>query len=82
MSESEVIDILDLMLESIRMVQERFSKIGMPEDFVSTSDGVTLLDAISIRLQVIGESVKQIQKADISFLHPHAEIEWDKIARF
>ena len=60
MSESEVIDILDLMLESIRMVQERFSKIGMSEDFVSTSDGVTLLDAISIRLQVIGESVKQI----------------------
>jgi len=60
MSESEVIDILDLMLESICMVQERFSKIGMSEDFVSTSDGVTLLDAISIRLQVIGESVKQI----------------------
>ena len=82
MSESEVIDILDLMLEPIRMVQERFSKIGMSEDFVSTSDGVTLLDAISIRLQVIGESVKQIQKTDISFLHPHAEIEWDKIARF
>jgi len=82
MSEDEVIDILDLILESIGMVQGRFSKIGMSEDFVLTSDGVTLLDAISMRLQVIGESVKKIQKTDISFLHPHVEIEWDKIARF
>ena len=82
MSENEVADILDLILGSIRMVQERFSKIDISEDFVSTSGGVTLLDAICMRLQVIGESVKQIQKAANSFLHPHAEIEWDKIARF
>ena len=82
MSEDEIIDFLDLMLESIRIVQERFSKIGMPEDFVSTSDGVTLLDAISMRLQVIGESVKRIQKTELSFLNRYSEIEWDKIARF
>ncbi len=29
---------------------------------MSSSDGVTLLDSISMRLQVIGESVKLIQK--------------------
>jgi uncharacterized protein with HEPN domain len=31
---------------------------------------------------VIGESVKQMQKIDASFLRHHSEIEWDKIARF
>ncbi|MEA3360906.1 MAG: HepT-like ribonuclease domain-containing protein [Thermodesulfobacteriota bacterium] len=82
MSEDDIVDILNLMFESIRMVQDRFSKIGMSEDFVSTPNGVTLLDAISMRLQVIGESVKKIQKTDLAFLNRYAEIEWDKIARF
>ena len=82
MSEDEIIDTLDLMLDSISLVQERFKKIGEAEDFVLTSDGVTLLDAISMRLQVIGESVKRIQKMDPSLMHRYSEIEWDKIARF
>jgi uncharacterized protein with HEPN domain len=82
MPDDEIIDILDLMFESIHLVQERFSKIGKSEDFVSTSDGVTLLDAISMRLQVIGESVKRIEKKDLSILQRYGEIEWDKIARF
>jgi len=82
MSEDEIVDILDLLLESIILVRGRFSKIAEPEDFVSTSDGVTFLDAISMRLQVIGESVKRIQKKDLSLLNRYTEIEWDKIARF
>ncbi|MCF8143021.1 MAG: DUF86 domain-containing protein [Deltaproteobacteria bacterium] len=41
-----------------------------------------MLDAISMRLQVIGESVKRIQKKGSSLLSRFAEIEWDKIARF
>jgi len=82
MSEDEIVDILDLLLESIILVRGRFSKIAESEDFVSTSDGVTFLDAISMRLQVIGESVKRIQKKDLSLLNRYTEIEWDKIARF
>ena len=82
MSEDEIIDSLDLMAESIHLVQERFSRIRVPDDFALTPEGVTLLDAISMRLQVIGESVKQIQKTNPSFLQRYAKIEWDKIARF
>jgi len=82
MSEEEIVDILDLLLESIILVQERFSKITESEDFVSTWEGVTFLDAISMRLQVIGESVKRIQKKDLSLLNGYVEIEWDKIGRF
>jgi uncharacterized protein with HEPN domain len=82
MSEEEIVDVLDLCIESIALVQKRFAKISDSEDFVSTSDGVTLLDAVSMRLQVIGESVKRIQKKDLSLLNRYAEIEWEKIARF
>ena len=82
MSKDEIIDILDLIIESIHLVQERFSRIRVPDDFVLAQEGVTLLDAISMRLQVIGESVKRIEKTDLSLLQRYADIEWDKIARF
>jgi uncharacterized protein with HEPN domain len=82
MSKDQIIDNLDLMVQSIQLIQERFSKIREPDDFVLTPEGVTLLDAISMRLQVIGESVKQIQKTDPLFLKSHVEIEWEKISRF
>ena len=82
MSEDEIVDILDLLLESITLVQERFSKIAESENFVSMSERVTFLDAISMRLQVIGESVKRVQKKDSPLLNSYTEIEWDQIARF
>jgi len=82
MSDEETIDSLDLMAQSIDLVQDRFSKIHAPDDFVVTLEGVTLLDAISMRLQVIGESVKQILKTNPSFLEQYPEIEWERIARF
>jgi uncharacterized protein with HEPN domain len=82
MSKDEIIDNLDLMVQSIHLIQERFSKILVPDDFVLTPEGVILLDAISMRLQIIGESVKQMQKTNLLFLQRYTEVEWDKIARF
>ena len=82
MSEDEWVDMLDLILESIDLVRVRFAKISDSDDFVSTPDSVTLLDAIAMRLQVIGESVKRLQKKAPSLLGRYAGIEWGKIARF
>ena len=47
MHEEEIKDCLNLMLESIELIEMRFQKIGSPEDFVNTAEGVTFLDAIS-----------------------------------
>ncbi len=82
MHEEELFDYLELMLHSIELIESRFQKIRIPDDFVESSDGITFLDAISMRLQVIGESVRKTQKVDPSFLKRYSEIEWDKIARF
>ena len=56
MSEDEIADNLDLMVESIKLAQSRFLKILKADDFVGSTEGVTLLDAISMRLQVRGVS--------------------------
>ena len=82
MPNDEVADILDLMLESIELVEDRFAEIGPANEFVQSAAGVTLLDAIAMRLQVIGESVRKIQKIDASFLQGYPHVEWTKIGRF
>ena len=82
MPEEELLDILEMVKESVRLVQDRFEHIETPEDFCTSSEGTTLLDAIAMRLQVVGESIKQIQKLDAAFLNTYREVQWDKIARF
>ena len=82
MHEEEITDYLDMMLDSIKLIEIRFQKIHQPSEFVRSGDGITLLDAISMRLQVIGESVRKIQKISPSFLALNSDVEWDKIARF
>jgi uncharacterized protein with HEPN domain len=82
MPNGEIAVYFDLVRESINLIEERFSKIREPSDFVDSAEGVVLLDSISMRLQVIGESIRKIQKTDSSFLNRYPDIEWDKIARF
>lgn len=67
MPDEELLDILEMIEESIRLVEGRFGHIKTPEDFCASSEGTTFLDAIAMRLQVIGESVKQMQKLDPAF---------------
>ena len=73
---------IEFMLESVELVEKRFSGIRLAEDFVLSPDGVTLLDSITMRLQVIGEAVRKIQKLVPAFLQSYSDIEWDKLARF
>jgi len=50
MPENEVIDLLDFMMQSIHLIQERFSKINAPDEFILSSEGTTVLDSITMRL--------------------------------
>jgi hypothetical protein len=60
----EIADYLDLMLDSIALIESRFLKIDVADEFVLSSNGITFLDAISMRLQVVGELVRKVQKFD------------------
>ncbi len=74
-------DNLQIILESIVLIEHRFSKINSAEDLVSSEDGVLILDAIAMRLQVVGELLKKINKVDKSILENYPQIEWDNIMR-
>ena len=74
-------DNLQIILESIVLIGNRFFKINSADDLVSSEDGVLILDAIAMRLQVVGELLKKINKMDKSLLENYPKIEWDKIMR-
>ena len=74
-------DNLQVISESIVLIESRFSKINSADDLVSSEDGVLILDAIAMRLQIVGELLKKISKIDKSLLEHYPGIEWDKIMR-
>jgi len=76
-----VSDNLKIIVESIDLIEERFSKINLADEFVTSPEGVLLLDAISMRLQVIGETVKKIDKIEPSLFEMYPDVEWRKIMR-
>jgi uncharacterized protein with HEPN domain len=65
--------------ESLDLIQKRFSKISSYSDFIINEDGLEKLDSISMRLQVIGETLKKISNSSPYFLEKYDEIEWKKI---
>ena len=65
--------------ESITLIEKRFTAIEKADDFVSLDDGIDRLDAIAMRLQVIGEELKRVDKINNNFLKKYPQIEWKKI---
>jgi uncharacterized protein with HEPN domain len=76
-----IIDNLQIIMESIVLIEDRFSKINNADDLVSSDSGILILDGITMRLQVVGELLRKINKMDKSLLEKYPEIEWDKIIR-
>lgn len=70
-----------IIAESIKLIEDRFERITLSDDFVSNTDGIFVLDAISLRIQIVGELLKKIDKIDNSLLKRYPEIEWEKIMR-
>ena len=69
MDKSTTEELVNFILESIRLINRRFSNIKTSDDFVNTDDGLDRLDAISMRIQSIGEALKNlyIQKESRTF---------------
>lgn len=62
MDKSTIQELIDFILESIRLIKRRFENINSSDDFLDSDDGLDKLDAISMRLQAIGEALKNIDK--------------------
>jgi uncharacterized protein with HEPN domain len=70
---------LGLIAESIDLIETRMVDVPNANYFVQTSEGRTLLDSVSMRLQFIGETVKRIDKIDPEFYKKNNFFEWHKI---
>ena len=81
MLDNIVKDNLQSVLESIELISSRFSEITRADDFVSTPEGVLVLDAIAMRLQVVGELLKNpgklVHQASLDF-EPYASCPMNK----
>ncbi len=64
MSDGIIQENLQLILESLDLIENRFSRIASPDDLVGSEYGVLVLDSIAMRLQVVGELLKKNNKID------------------
>ena len=82
MDKANLNELLKFILESIALIKNRFEVIHASDDFIQNDDGLMRLDAISMRLQSIGEALKNIDKRDRDFLLSVADKEyWSNIIK-
>ena len=73
-------EILRQIRWSTQTIKQRFQHISSSDDFVTTDEGLTILDAIRMQLITIGESVKNLDKVTDSGLLPqYPQIEWKRL---
>ena len=76
-------ELIKFILLSITLIEERFESIHTRDDFLEDNNGLEKLDAISMRLQSIGEAIKNILKRDEELLTRYAEkAYWSDIVKF
>ncbi|MGE4511725.1 MAG: DUF86 domain-containing protein [Sulfurimonadaceae bacterium] len=82
MDKANISELIHFILQSIQLIKERFAPINSSDDFLADNDGLMRLDAISMRLQAIGEALKNIDKKERDFLFQVADkTYWSKIIK-
>ena len=68
MDKSTINELIEFILESLRLINRRFQTIHKSDDFLDTDEGQDKLDAISMRIQAIGEALKNLYKREEELL--------------
>ncbi|MCK8604247.1 HepT-like ribonuclease domain-containing protein [Desulfoferrobacter suflitae] len=72
-----VSEILEQILIAARRIKRRFHPIHHSDDFLSSDEGLDRLDAISMMLIAIGESLKHLDRITGEALLPkYPEVDW------
>ncbi len=74
-----LLDRLEDVLESIKLIQEWTVNRKTVDDFMTSSTGVMAFNACVMRLQVIGEHVGKLLKSEQSLLNNYPQIHWHAI---
>jgi uncharacterized protein with HEPN domain len=82
MDKSTTKELLEFILESLRLIKRRFIDIQSSDNFLEDDDGLDKLDAISMRLQSIGEALKNLDKREKELLLKVADkVYWSNIIK-
>ena len=82
MDKSTTLELIDFILESIRLINRRFKSIKSSDEFLESDDGLDKLDAISMRIQAIGEALKNLDKRERELLLKVADKNyWSRIIK-
>ena len=82
MDKSTSKELLEFILESLRHIKRRFKDIKKSDDFFDSDEGLDKLDAIAMRLQSIGEALKNLNKREEKLLLEVADKEyWSDIIK-
>jgi len=73
MDKMSLLELLCFIDESIDIIVERFEPINTVDDFLEDSHGLEKLDSIILRIQTIGEALKNIDKHHKGFLEKTAD---------
>lgn len=78
MYDAELIaELLDQILMAAHRIERRFSPIRTADDFLISDEGIDRLDGIAMMLIVLGESIKNLDKATNGTLLPRfPEVDW------
>lgn len=82
MDKATTIELIEFILESIRLINRRFKNIKSSDDFLDSDEGLDKLDAISMRIQAIGEALKNLYKRENEILLKVADKNyWSRIIK-
>ena len=83
MDKKNSLELISFILLSIDLIEQRFESITRSDDFLEDAKGLEKLDAISMRLQTIGEAIKNILKRDPDLLTAVVDKSyWSNIVKF
>lgn len=77
-----ILELLDLLVDSIDIIQQRTAHIKSGDDFLLSPDNMFVLDGVCMKLIFIGESVKNIDKISKGeLLRKYPLVPWSEVMK-
>ena len=76
MHKLSLLELLEFIKESIELIEKRFASVSSINDFLDNDESLEKLDSIILRIQTIGEALKNIDKHQKGFLELVASSEY------
>ena len=80
MYDVKVLHLLDKVIESLEVIQQRTENIHCTNDFLDSATGTLLLDGVCMKLIATGESIKNLDKLTAgNLLIYYPQIPWREV---